>query len=284
MEQKNIKNIVKEGYSKIAQSGISCNCGCGLLNTEISKDIGYSDEEINNVPEANLGLGCGNPTALAEIKKGDVVLDLGSGAGFDVFLASKKVGEKGKVFGVDITKEMIKKAESNSKKYNYKNVEFRLGDIEELPIENNSIDVVISNCVINLIPDKEKVFRESNRVLKEDGKMFISDIVLVGELTEEQKKDENLLTACVSGALQKEDYLNKIKKAGFDVIILNEDKGISERQYQKLPVESLKLKAVKVCSLSEELCCADKNFCSIEYSSNIKRRKVESKCCCGGRY
>ena len=282
MEKGNIKNIVKEDYSKIAQSGVLCNCGCGLSNSEISKDIGYSDEEINNVPEANLGLGCGNPNSIAEIKKGYVVLDLGSGAGFDAFLASKKVGETGKVYGVDMTPEMIKKAQDNAKKYDYKNVEFKLGDIEELPLEDNSIDVILSNCVINLAPDKEKVFKESNRVLKDGGKMFISDIVLVGELTEEQKKDEGLLTACVSGALQKEDYLNKIKNAGFDVTILNEDKGISERQYQKLPVESLKLKAVKNISSSSELFYTDKNVCSIECAPDARARNVESKCSCGG--
>jgi len=281
MKKNEIKSVVKKGYSKIAQSGVSCNCGCGPSNKEISKDIGYSDEEINNVPEANLGLGCGNPTALAEIKKGDVVLDLGSGAGFDVFLASKKVGETGKVFGVDMTEEMIKKAEDNAQRYDYKNVEFRLGDIEELPIEDNSIDVIISNCVINLAPDKEKVFRESNRVLKKDGKMFISDMVLVGKLTEEQTKDEGLLTACVSGALQKEDYLTKIKNAGFEITILNEDGGISKRQYQKLPVESLKLKAVKVCSLLDELCCADKNVCSLKFAP-YKKENSESKCDCVG--
>ncbi len=245
MEQNQIKSIVKEGYTKIANSGCSCNCGCGLSNQEISKDIGYSNEEMNNVPEANLGLGCGNPTALGLIKEGYVVLDLGSGAEFDAFLAAKKVGENGKVIGVDMTPEMIKKAKDNAKKYNYKNVEFKLGDIEELPIQDNSIDIIISNCVINLAPDKDKVFSESYRVLKENGKMFVSDIVLTGELTDEQKGDEGLLTACVAGALQKEDYLNKIKKAGLKVKIINGDKEISERQYNGLPIESLKLEITK---------------------------------------
>ncbi|KHO52018.1 MAG: hypothetical protein QT05_C0027G0003 [archaeon GW2011_AR13] len=245
MEDNQIKSIVKEGYTKIANSGCSCNCGCGLSNQEISKDIGYSNEEINNVPEANLGLGCGNPTALGIIKEGDVVLDLGSGAGFDAFLASKKVGDNGKVIGVDMTEEMIKKARANATKYNYKNVEFKLGDIEELPISDNSIDVIISNCVINLAPDKEKVFSESYRVLKKGGKMFVSDIVLTGELTNEQKEDKGLLTACVSGALQKENYLNKIKNAGLQVKILGEDKDISKRQYRELPLESLKLEITK---------------------------------------
>lgn len=245
MKNQEIKNVVKEDYGKIAKGGCSCNCGCGTSNEEISKDIGYSDEEINNVPEANLGLGCGNPTALGMIKKGDTVLDLGSGAGFDCFLASKKVGEKGNVIGVDMTPEMIKKATANAVKYNYNNVEFRLGDIEELPIENNSIDVIISNCVINLAPDKDKVFSESYRVLKNGGKMFVSDIVLLGELTEEQKKDEGLLTACVAGALQKEEYIQKIKNAGLKVKILGEDKDISVRQYSGIPLESLKVEIIK---------------------------------------
>jgi SAM-dependent methyltransferase len=240
-----IKEIVKEGYKKIAKGGCSCNCGCGISNEKISKEIGYSTEEINNVPEANLGLGCGNPTALANIKPSDVVLDLGSGAGLDVFLAAKKVGKKGKVIGVDMTPEMIEKAKKNAVKYRYNNVEFKLGDIEELPIEDSCIDVIISNCVINLAPNKEKVFSESYRVLRKEGKMYISDIVLLGELTEEQKKDEGLLTGCVAGALKKEDYLKIAKKAGFSVKILGEDKEISKRQYQGIALESLKLELTK---------------------------------------
>ena len=170
---------------------------------------------------------------------------MGSGAGFDAFLASKKVGDKGKVIGVDMTEEMIKKARANATKYNYKNVEFKLGDIEELPIQDSSIDVIISNCVINLAPDKDKVFSESFRVLKKGGKMFVSDIVLTGKLTEEQKNDEGLLTACVAGALQKEDYLNKIMIAGLKVKILGEDKDISKRQYGEFPLESLKIEITK---------------------------------------
>lgn len=246
MREQEIKKVVKEGYTEIAKGRCGCSCGCGIPNAEqISQSIGYSDEEINNVPEANLGLGCGNPTALAEINKGDIVLDLGSGAGFDVFLAAKKVGEKGKVIGVDMTPEMIKKAQANAIKYNYNNVEFKLGDIEELPIENNSVNIIISNCVINLAPNKDKVFKESFRVLKKGGKMFVSDIVLLGELTDEQKRDEVLLTGCVAGALQKEDYLNKIKNAGFEVKILSEDKDISKRQYEGIALESLKIEATK---------------------------------------
>jgi arsenite methyltransferase len=245
MGNQEIKNTIREGYTKIAKGGCSCNCGCGISNEKISKEIGYSNEEINNVPEANLGLGCGNPTALGTIKRGDVVLDLGSGAGFDAFLAAKKVGENGKVIGVDMTPEMIKKAQANAIKYKYSNVEFKLGDIEELPIVDNSIDVIISNCVINLAPNKDKVFKEAFRVLKKGGKMFVSDIVLLGELTSEQKQDEGLLTGCVAGALQKQDYINKMKKVGFEVKILSEDKDISKRQYEGIALESLKIEAIK---------------------------------------
>lgn len=245
MKGKEIKEIVKESYGKIASNESSCcSCSCGENDQEkIAKMIGYSNEELKT--PGNLGLGCGNPIALANIKEGDVVLDLGSGAGFDCFLASKKVGENGKVMGVDMTPKMVEKAKNNAEKYGYKNVEFKLGEIENLPIEDNSIDIIISNCVINLSPDKEKVFKEAYRVLKKDGKMFVSDIVLLGELSEEQKNDSDLLSGCVAGALQKEDYLKIIKKAGFNVKILGEDKEISKIQYQGINLESLKVEAVK---------------------------------------
>ncbi len=242
---------MKQAYSKIATASSSscCSCGCGSVDTkaaeQISKSIGYSDEEINNVPEANLGLGCGNPTALGKITEGDVVLDLGSGAGFDCFLAAKKVGKTGKVIGIDMTEEMLAKATALSKKYGYSNVEFRLGDIEKLPVEDNSVDVIISNCVINLAPDKSKVFKESYRVLKSGGKMYVSDIVLLKELSEEQKNDEALLSGCVAGALLKHDYIGKIEEAGFKVKVLSEDKEISQTQYGGLALESIKIEATK---------------------------------------
>jgi SAM-dependent methyltransferase len=246
-----VKKAVRKAYSKIATSNNSCccSCGCGSANTDvvkrISKSIGYSEEEMNTVPEANLGLGCGNPTAFSKIKEGDIVLDLGSGAGFDCFLASRKVGKSGKVIGLDMTEEMIAKARILAKEHGYSNVEFRLGDIEKIPLENNSVDVIISNCVINLAPDKSKVFKEAYRVLKSGGKMYVSDIVLLGNLTEEQLNDEELLCGCVSGAMQKDAYVNAIRQAGFTVNIIGEDRDISKTQYGGLPLESIKIEALK---------------------------------------
>ena len=247
IQKEELKKHVKESYGKVAESGCGCSCNCGQANNEeLAKSIGYSDKEINNVPEANLGLGCGNPTALGEIKDGMTVLDLGSGAGFDCFLAARKVGKSGKVIGVDMTEQMITKARNNAKKHSYENVEFRLGEIEQLPVNDNSVDIIISNCVINLSPDKSKVFDEAYRVLKEGGKMFVSDIVLLEELSETHRNDKDLIASCIGGAILKKDYLNLIKKAGFRVKILSEDTEISKRQYNGFPVESIKLVAIKI--------------------------------------
>jgi SAM-dependent methyltransferase len=241
-----IKKIVKDKYSEIAVSNSGCGCGCGnKSNEQIAQSIGYSDKEINFVSEANLGLGCGNPTAIGEIKEGEIVLELGSGAGFDCFLAAKKVGSSGKVIGVDMTQEMIDKANANVEKYGDRNAEFRLGEIEKLPVEDNSIDVAISNCVINLVPNKKKAFKEIYRVLRRGGKMYISDIVLLENLSEGQKNDKELLAGCVGGAILKDDYLKIIKDVGFVVKGLSEDKDISKRQYQGIALESLKVEAVK---------------------------------------
>jgi len=247
MDSSEKKEVIKKKYGEIAMAGGSCCCSstcCGDLSVvDVSKSIGYTGDQITSVPDANLGLGCGNPTAFAELKSGDVVLDLGSGAGFDCFLAAQKVGNLGKVIGVDMTPEMLEKAQANALKYGYSNVEFRFGDIEALPVEDRSVDAIISNCVINLAPDKEKVFREAFRVLKPGGRMYISDMVLLAELPEDLKNDKDLLAGCVAGALLKEEYLRLLKKAGFSVEILDEDSDISKRQYVGLPVESLKLKA-----------------------------------------
>jgi len=230
MKQKDVKKIVKEGYAKIAIKSGSC-CGpaspcCGSVDfaQDISRKIGYSDEELKAVPEsANLGLGCGNPVALASLREGETVLDLGSGAGFDCFLAANRVGEKGKVIGVDMTPEMIEKAKENAKKGSYGNVEFRLGEIEKLPVLDNSIDAVISNCVINLSPDKGKTFQEAFRILKAGGRLMISDIVLLNELPASIKESIEAYIGCLSGAVIKDEYLEKIRAAGFqDVQVIDE--------------------------------------------------------------
>lgn len=247
MDANEKKEVIKKKYQEIAVLGGSCcsvsSCCGDSSPVDLSKSLGYSESDVQAVPDANLGLGCGNPTAFAELKPGNVVLDLGSGGGFDCFLAAQKVGSSGKVIGVDMTPEMVEKAQTNARKYGYLNVEFRHGDIEDLPVEDSSVDVIISNCVINLAPDKEKVFREAFRVLKPQGKVFISDMVLLEDLPEELKNDSGLLAGCIAGAVLKEEYLRLLKKAGFSAEILNEDLDISKRQYGDLPVESLKLKA-----------------------------------------
>ncbi|NIM89655.1 MAG: arsenite methyltransferase [Candidatus Aminicenantes bacterium] len=233
MKKKEIKKIVREGYSRIATQGSSCceplePCCETDTSENISKKIGYTSEELGQVPkDSNLGLGCGNPVALSSLREGEVVLDLGAGAGFDCFLASARVGERGKVIGVDMTPEMIEKARKNASRGNYKNVEFKLGDIEDLPIEDDSVDVIISNCVINLSPDKETVFQESFRVLQPGGRMMISDIVLLKELPDFIKNNVEAYVGCLSGAIKKEDYLKLIEKAGFSEIKVIEERFFS---------------------------------------------------------
>lgn len=239
-----IRKIVKNRYKEIAVSGSSCGCGCNSAK-KISKSIGYSDEELEIVGEANLGLGCGNPLAFGRIKEGDMVLDLGSGAGMDAILAAKKVGSKGRVIGVDMTEEMVEKARDNAKKQNITNAEFLLGEIEKLPLKDNTMDTIITNCVINLTPDKAKTFSEAYRVLKPGGKIYLSDIVLLEDLSDEQRKDKDLLSGCVAGALLREDYLDKIKSAGFKVRILYENKEISKQQYRGIALESLMVELTK---------------------------------------
>jgi SAM-dependent methyltransferase len=224
-----IKEIVKDKYGKIAE-GSACGCGSGCRPmpddtvSDISKGLGYSDEDLAAVPDgANLGLGCGNPLAFSALKEGDVVLDLGSGAGFDSFLAARRVGKTGKVIGVDMTPEMIAKATANAKAGGYDNVEFLLGDIEALPLPDNSVDVAISNCVINLVPDKENVFRELYRVLRPGGRFMVSDLVLLKELPERVRTSVEAYVGCVAGAILKDQYLAVIRGAGFeDVRIVDE--------------------------------------------------------------
>jgi ubiquinone/menaquinone biosynthesis C-methylase UbiE len=230
VEEDKIKKIVRKGYAKVAKQEGSC-CGgsvctddVAVLSERVSKSIGYSDEELGSVPEgANMGLGCGNPVALASLKEGETVLDLGSGGGLDCFLAASKVGDKGKVIGVDMTPEMIDKARENARKGKRKNVEFRLGEIENLPVADNSVDVVVSNCVINLSADKPRVFEEAFRVLKPGGHLMVSDIVQLKELPSVVKKSVEAYVGCLSGAIMKQKYLETIRKAGFEEVKVMEE-------------------------------------------------------------
>lgn len=222
MKDQELKMAVKEGYSRVARSGSSC-CQSGCCGSakpqQISRKIGYTEEQMEAVPEgSNLGLGCGNPVALAALREGETVLDLGSGAGFDCFLASRAVGEKGKVIGVDMTEEMLERAAANARKGGYSNVEFRRGEIEALPVEDGSVDAVISNCVINLVPNKDKAFREAFRVLRPGGRLMVSDIVIRRSLPDFVKESIQAYVGCLAGAVSKERYLDAIARAGFEEI------------------------------------------------------------------
>jgi len=280
VKDEKIKKVVRERYGTIAKSSSSCctpvNSCCTPVSSccgssepdrvkEISKNIGYNDEELKTVPEgANLGLGCGNPVALASLKEGETVLDLGSGAGFDCFLAANKVGKTGKVIGVDMTPEMISKARENAKQGNYDNIEFRLGEIENLPVSDNSIDIIISNCVINLVPSKERAFQEAWRVLKPGGRLMISDIVLLKELPEFIMNSMEAYIGCVAGALLKDDYIKAMRNAGFKDIKILDQTGfpidvltINTRVMETIknlgiPMEELKEMANSVVSIKVE--------------------------------
>jgi len=231
MKADQIKEIVKSRYAKVALQSIPCCrtgkscCGSSGSAEDVSKKVGYGDKDLNSVPEgANLGLGCGNPVALASLKEGDIVLDLGSGAGFDAFLAAAAVGPSGKVIGVDMTPEMIEKAKTNAVKGGFENVEFRLGEIENLPVSNDAVGVIISNCVINLSPDKKQVFKEAFRVLKPGGRLMVSDLVLLKRLPEAIRQSVEAYVGCIAGAVMKDEYLAIMNAAGFrDVTVIGED-------------------------------------------------------------
>ncbi len=258
MKELQIKNMVRNSYAKIAMRKGSC-CGNTALADDISKGVGYSENELNTIPEgANLGLGCGNPVALATLREGETVLDLGSGAGVDCFLAAERVGKNGKVIGIDMTPEMIKKARENARKGNYGNVEFRLGEIENLPVDDDSVDVVISNCVINLSPDKSKVFLEAFRVLKQGGRLMISDIVLLKELPDFIKDSIEAYVGCVSGATIKNEYIETIKAAGFqEVKIISETsfpiECMANDPTAKAIIEGLKISPEKVKEIASSV-------------------------------
>jgi len=241
MKEKEIKEVVRERYSQIAkQDQQSCcpSCTCGGSPVDQAEALGYLKEDLEHVPEeALMGLGCGNPAAIAELKAGEVVLDLGSGAGIDVFLAATKVGPTGRVIGVDMTREMVAKAKDIAGSCGYHNVEFRLGEIEELPVDDESVDVVISNCVINLSPDKARVFQEAYRVLRHKGRLIVSDIVSERALPDEIKSNPDACAGCIGGALEQQEYLRKIKEAGFEDVQV-----VSKREFY---IESQKNKAME---------------------------------------
>jgi SAM-dependent methyltransferase len=231
MKEEEAKKVVREGYAKVAQTGCSCYttgsscCGGPSLTEDISRQIGYSEEEMSAVPEgANLGLGCGNPVALASLSEGETVVDLGSGPGFDSFLSAGRVGDSGHVIGVDMTPEMIDKARENAAKGGYSNVEFRLGEIEHLPVADGTADAIISNCVINLVPDKKAVFDDAFRILKPGGRLMVSDMVLLGELPDAVRNSVAAYVGCLSGAVKKEEYLEAVSSAGFERVEVVEEK------------------------------------------------------------
>lgn len=253
MESETLKLIVKEKYSQIAdqskdQNESSCcgaTCGCSTIDSAIMADD-YSKLQ-GYVADADLGLGCGLPTEFALIKEGDTIVDLGSGAGNDAFVARSITGEKGKVIGVDFTEKMIEKARINAAKLNYLNVEFRQGDIENMPLASNVADVVVSNCVLNLVPNKKQAFTETFRVLKKGGHFSVSDIVLIGDLPEGLRKSAEMYAGCVSGAIQRNEYLKIIEEVGFTNIKLQKEKIIT------LPDEILKeyLSEIEIASYKE---------------------------------
>jgi SAM-dependent methyltransferase len=227
-----IKEMVKEKYGAIAQQSKEanlsscCGSGCGCAPVEFSVMAEDYATLPGYVADADLALGCGLPTEFAQIKPGDTVVDLGSGAGNDCFIARSIVGDSGRVIGIDMTVPMIEKARLNASKLGFKNVEFRLGDIENMPIASNTADVVVSNCVMNLVPDKQKAFAETYRITKPGGHFSISDIVLQGELTDELRKEASLYAGCISGAVQKETYLQTIRESGFTNITVQKERKI----------------------------------------------------------
>jgi arsenite methyltransferase len=251
VKEKQIREVVKGRYAQLAkQDQASCCPSCSGAASSMLRTtgIGYSTEDLGHIPEeAVMGLGCGNPTTIAELKEGEVILDLGSGAGVDVFLAANKVGPTGLVIGVDMTEEMVDRAKTIAADYGYANVEFRLGEIEKLPVEDDSVDAIISNCVINLSSDKARVFAEAYRVLKPGGRITVSDIVSEGVIPDEIKNDSNAWAGCIAGALEQQEYLEKIKKAGFgDIQILSSREFYIENKANQTQEKLLSI-TVKAC-------------------------------------
>lgn len=275
--EEQIKEMVKQKYSEIALQDKNTNqsscCGSGCCSNEVYNIMSDEYDELKGYnPDADLGLGCGLPTQFAKIKKGDVVIDLGSGAGNDCFVARAETGETGKVIGIDFTEAMINKARTNAEKLGYNNVEFRLGDIEQMPVTSNIADVIVSNCVLNLVPNKKAVFKEIHRVLKPGGHFSISDIVLTGDLPERIKSAAEMYAGCVASAIDKDEYLGYIEQSGFKNITLQKQKPII------VPDDILK------DYLNEEEIAAYKNNPTVIYSITVYAEKQSccssnGKCC-----
>jgi arsenite methyltransferase len=273
--EQELKELVRQKYSEIAlqdkeDNQASC-CGATCCSTEVYNIMSDDYTELNGYnADADLGLGCGLPTQFAKIKKGDVVIDLGSGAGNDAFIARAETGETGKVIGVDFTEAMINKARANAEKLAFHNVEFRFGDIENMPVTANTADVIVSNCVLNLVPNKDAVIKDIYRVLKPGGHFSISDVVLIGTLPEGLRKSAEMYSGCVSGAIQKEVYLELIQQNGFTNISIQKEKVIT------LPTDILKE------HLSEEALAEFQNKGAGIFSVTVYAEKpTEEKTCCG---
>ena len=272
-----IKEMVKQKYSEIAlqdkETNASSCCGAGGCSTEVYNIMSEEYDELNGYnKDADLGLGCGLPTNFAKIKKGDTVVDLGSGAGNDCFVARAETGETGKVIGIDFTEAMIEKARANAEKLGYNNVEFRQGDIEKIPMTANVADVVVSNCVMNLVPDKPKAFSEVFRILKPGGNFSISDIVIIGDLPKKIKSAAEMYAGCVASAIQKEDYLRIIHDAGFKNISLQKEKAIivpddilknylNEEEIKAYKNSDTRIFSITVYAEKPENCCAPNSGC-----------------------
>lgn len=272
-----LKELVRSKYAEIALQDKTVNqtscCGSGCCSDEVYNIMTDDYSELKGYSaEADLGLGCGLPTQFAKIKPGDTVIDLGSGAGNDCFVARAETGETGKVIGVDFTPAMVDKARQNAERLGYNNVEFRLGDIEKMPVTAATADVVVSNCVLNLVPDKAAVFREIFRVLKPKGHFSISDIVLVGELPEALRSDAEMYAGCVSGAVQKSDYLAEIAEAGFSNIAIQQEKAIhipddilartlDPQQLEAFRVGETGIYSITVYAEKSEKACCDPGCC-----------------------
>ena len=277
MNNSEIKEMVKQKYSEIAlqdkETNASSCCGAGGCSTEVYNIMSEEYDELNGYnPDADLGLGCGLPTNFAKIKKGDYVVDLGSGAGNDCFVARAETGESGKVVGIDFTPEMIEKARNNADKLGFNNVEFRLGDIENIPLMSNVADVVVSNCVMNLVPNKPKAFAEVQRILKPTGHFSISDIVLVGDLPEKIKNAAEMYAGCVASAIQMEDYLKIIENSGFKNITLQKKKPIivpddilknylNEEEIQQYKDSTTRIYSITVYAEKVVGCCTPNSGC-----------------------